>query len=125
MKVITVRSQIRDVAERWKALYRRQGKWAVTMGSDMGRLYEALKALNPETATADDVAMIIGNKSWAGPLECHNCGEEFDAVVEVGQEPDYDSHTARLCHNCLRHALALLKADEIRGHVQHDGEPHA
>lgn len=39
---------------------------------------------------------------------CHGCGRSVAAVARVGEEPDYESSTARLCRDCLLAALALL-----------------
>lgn len=102
-EVITLRSQVRTVADRWADQYRYWDHDAekVAIGA-------ALRALDPETATPDDVAIIIGNRSWACPTECDGCGEAFDAVVRVGEEPDY--RTCVLCIGCVRAALAALEA---------------
>jgi len=115
MKVIDERYKVRGVAEHWKAQYFRNGKWGNTVTGDCGEIYAKLAALDPETAVAADVAKIIGNNSWAGPDNCHECGETVPRTVQVGQEPDYDSHTAQLCEDCLRHALALLRAPQHSG----------
>lgn len=111
MKIIDERHQVRGVAEHWKSQYRRDGQWMTGMYGDAGEVYEKLVALDPETATGKDVAKIIGNNSWAGPADCHECGEAVARTVEIGQEPDYESHTAQLCEGCLRKALALITGD--------------
>ena len=67
----------------------------------------ALDALG-ECPTPDSVNAAIGNKSWTSPPSCDGCGADADRIVRVGQEPDYDSHTAHLCEACLREALTLL-----------------
>jgi len=67
-----------------------------------------LKALDPATATADQVNEIIGNKYWAGPTMCDECGTQSYDIVQLGEPPDYESRTACICRNCLVNALALL-----------------
>ena len=44
-------------------------------------------------------------RTWSS---CHGCGRSVAAVARVGEEPDYESSTARLCRDCLLAALALL-----------------
>jgi len=109
MKLITIRSQIIEVADRWDAQYpiSRYGDNPNTKA-----VSEKLRSIDLSTATTADVESIIGNCSWAGPRECDECNLSFDVVVELGDEPDYDSNTVRLCVGCLYRALEL--ADGIK-----------
>lgn len=100
MKVITIRSQIREVAGRWRATY-----GAGQYGADKVAILKKLEALDPENATAEEVADIIGNRSWAQPQPCDECKDAFGLVVQVGAEPDYESNTACLCVPCLEKAV--------------------
>lgn len=110
MRIIDERHQVKGIAARWKAQYIDQigNNWAFSDGSKAVDIYEQLLALNDDTATAQDVAAIIGNNSWAGPTACHECGQTVARTVEIGQPPDYDSHTAQVCEACLRKALVLI-----------------
>jgi hypothetical protein len=45
-------------------------------------------------------------------FECDGCGKHKDALVQVGEEEDYDSATCRLCAACLKKALALFQNKE-------------
>jgi len=103
MRVITIRSQIREVAQRWNEVYAdgRHGENKIAIG-------KKLAALDAETATAEEVAEIIGNDSWARPQECNECGHEFDIVIEVGEDPGYGSDSVILCMRCLSTAFAAL-----------------
>lgn len=47
--------------------------------------------------------------------ECGSCNEPSPIIVEIGNEPDYDSSTAYVCETCLRDALALIEAEKSRG----------
>ena len=105
MKLITIRSQIIEVADKWDAQY-------PTPNSKSKAVSEKLRAMDPATATAADVESIIGNCSWARPRECDECGLSFDVVIEVGDDTDYESNTVRLCVGCLYRALEL--ADGIK-----------
>ena len=107
MKLITERTQIREVASRWRLQYPESGKY----GKDPTKqaIANSLSALNVETATADDVFAIIGNTSWCEPQKCNECGDVFDVVIQVGEEPDYESRTATLCIDCLRKAIDTIE----------------
>lgn len=106
MKLITERTQVREVAKRWANSYPENGPY----GRDPQKqaITKALAALDVETATAADVAAIIGNDSWCCPQKCHECGAVVDVAVQVGEEPDYESNTATLCFACVENALALM-----------------
>ena len=105
MRIINERTDVACVAERWRAQYPPGSK---TARGPTDPIYEALKSLDPATATATDVEKIIGNRSWAGVYSCHECNADVTEVVELGQEPDYESHTAQICHSCLIKAVSLI-----------------
>lgn len=115
MKLINARVEIREVSAKWKAQYCHQGKWSTTLNGDTQRIYDKLAQLNVETATPAQVEKIIGNNSWAGDQSCDECGEKVKAVIQLGDEPDYESHTAEVCADCLRKALALMSPVEKSG----------
>jgi hypothetical protein len=103
-RLLTVRQCIRTVAERWR--YQYPGPQNVQ--GTRGDTWRALQALDVETATAEDVAQIIGNDSWTS-IKCNACGrDDCEMAVEVGELPDYETMTATLCAGCLRDALDLL-----------------
>ena len=102
MKLITQRDLIRDVSAAWDDQYKHWFADAENMA-----ISERLAALDLEVATAGDVAEIIGNTSWTR-LKCHECGnEDINAVIQVGQEPDYESCTAGLCFDCVAKAADM------------------
>lgn len=70
------------------------------------------KAKLRDGMTADELdAADNGNpRAEQNRLTCDACGCTPDALARVGQEPDYDSATAKLCAACLREALALVEA---------------
>ena len=105
MKLITIRSQILEVANRWKAQYV-GGKHEQ---ADKIAIYANLLKLDLATCSAETVAATIGNDSWACAQECYECGGHFDAVLQIGQEPDYESATTYLCHGCIASANALME----------------
>ena len=103
MTVITERQLIRHVAKAWATQYAGS---ADTEKQEIGR---HLAALNGKTASADQVAQIIGNRSWT-QLRCDECGQMVPWVVQVGEEDDYESRTATLCRACVRQAAKLIRA---------------
>lgn len=104
LRRIDERSQVAGVAARWRAQYP-PGSTTITGSTDT--IYHKLLALDPNAATAKDVAEIIGNRAWAGADQCDECKQEKDVLIELGQEPDYESSTAKVCEDCLRKALAM------------------
>lgn len=115
MKLTTQRDTIRAVASRWRQQYepftddRPMFSWRTGVTSpplNKKQIAEKLDDLDGETATPEDVAAIIGNESWTR-LTCDECGKDTDAVLTVGQEPDYESHTASLCRSCVERASSI------------------
>lgn len=111
MRVLDEREQVKEAITNWIANYGLEG----TYGADRrGRLVgRELLALDKDTATAADVAEIIGNSSWATPRQCGECRVLTWGIVEIGEKPDYDSGTAYLCFNCLQSAIDLLYSHEL------------
>lgn len=104
MKLITRRDRILVVAKAWKQQYPRPEP-------DKRRTQECLDALDLSTVHGDVVDEVIGNGSWTR-LECNECGEDVQAVVEVGQPPDYESSTAQICGPCLKKASKLIRCGQ-------------
>ncbi len=113
MKHLNERAQVRAVAAAWRRQYPPNSDY-MTVDGNPDDVLHALEALDVETATAKDVAKIIGNGSWVEPKECHECSVTSWNVVQVGQEPDYESATAQICGKCLRKALALIGKSQKR-----------
>lgn len=127
MKVLSERNQVRVVADQWKKQYSRecneeykekqqQGIYNPFTGEtypigEKKKIYEKLCALDKETATAEDVAKIIGNDSWVKPWECGECGKASWQVAEVGEDANYESYTAYVCLDCLKKAVDLLQQE--------------
>jgi hypothetical protein len=93
MRVISARNDLRTVAERWMKQYPEGA------GDDKRAIGQKLAALNPETATPQEVAAIIGNTSWVG-FKCDDCGKGAFLGLEVG---DYEhGSTVKICPDCVR-----------------------
>ena len=110
MKLINERMKIKEAITSFQVAWG-SGSYGTDMrGVSVGA---ELAKLNPETVSKGEVDALIGNKSWTRVENCSECGAEAVAVVELGEEPDYDSMTAFVCESCLRKALDLItKGDE-------------
>jgi hypothetical protein len=70
---------------------------------------EVLKQLQSEDPLTEARANeIIGNESWTSN-KCNECNKDLLAVVELGEDPDIESRTARICLDCLNKAVDLFK----------------
>jgi hypothetical protein len=107
MKALSERNQVRNVLSAWVKQYGTRTRQRP--GANFETLAK-LEALDTETATAADVAAIIGNTTWVRPQTCDECRAVTWQAVQVGEEPDYESATAIICVHCLRAALNLLGA---------------
>ena len=97
MIAITRLSLAKETAKRWKIQY----------GTDKYDVYKKLVSLG-DSPNPDQVDAIIGNGSWTRVPHCSECSSEGEAIViQVGETPDYDSHTAYLCSDCIRDALSI------------------
>ena len=86
-------------------------------GDERGRdVAGELRALDPGTATVDQVNEILG-RDMVYRLECNECGEVAEALVQIGEEPNYETNTAYVCRACLERALRLV-TEGISRHEQ-------
>lgn len=100
MKLITKEAVIKEVPRRWKETYFLGGIWKY--GEDKERIYNNLV----KAKTEEEINTIIGNTSWVD-IKCNECGKYVTEVVQLGEEPDYESYTADICFECLQKALSL------------------
>lgn len=95
----------KTAAERWKAQYCPKGRWregVLVYGRTKEEIYNGLVTLGPNP-DPNDVNATIGNSSWTS-CRCDECGGNFEEVLLIGDEPDYDSRTVTVCVNCVMHA---------------------
>jgi hypothetical protein len=98
MKLITRQSKANEAAGHWQYGAR-----------ERENIYNALIALG-DSPNPDDVDRVIGNKSWTEVGECDECRKASEALIMLGEEPDYDSHTAYICINCLQSAMIKINS---------------
>lgn len=109
MRLITIASNAAEAAQRWKQQYfvERTGEWKSCF-TDPELVHRKLIALG-DSPPPEAVDAIIGNSSWTRlDTQCGECGQRTDPIIQIGQEPDYESHTAYVCRDCLKAALDLL-----------------
>jgi hypothetical protein len=103
-------NQPRLVAERWRRAYHRDdGRWLANRLSNASDIYNNLIALGTDP-TPDDIALVIGNKSWTH-LSCEACPGEFLELAQL--RPESDCHTFRLCRGCLTRGLAVYNKESL------------
>ncbi len=105
MKVTTRQSAAAEAPQRWDEQYANFPDIDGTKATIARELKKLGKSPDP-----DAIDRIIGNDSWTH-LTCNECGDSVDAVVQVGQEPDYESATAELCIKCVKAAVELLESE--------------
>lgn len=113
MRVITRKSLAAGVAELWRKQYYLPYRDVWSYGEGKRETWEALVALGPNPLPCD-VNSIIGNSSWTC-CKCDECGSHVEAVIEVGQDPGYESSTARLCFSCTSKAWRAMFLQNSNG----------
>lgn len=104
MKIITQRTIIQGVANRWAEQYC-GSEYRLRSGKSVVDVLNELRALDLNTATAQEVAAITGNDSWTRLPRCDECSSDMvSAIIVLGAIPDYDSHTAWVCKTCVEKA---------------------
>jgi hypothetical protein len=104
MLVVSRKTKAAAAVARWEYQYRGSGR--LFDGRKPADILKRLKALgdNPDP---DAVDAAIGGEGWTCRPQCDECGEANDVVIQLGQEPDYESATASICPACLKKALEL------------------
>ena len=72
------------------------------------RVTRELAALCFDERTPARINAIIGNDSWT-TNKCDECEKDYDVLVRIGDEPDYDARRLDICHDCLSKAADMAK----------------
>lgn len=102
MRLINTRQLVLSVAARWAQRYPLR-----LPGTYEAQVFQALLALDLNTATPADVAAIVGTDTWTIVL-CDQCRTWVSCAIEVGAELDAESRTAVLCQACCTDAYACI-----------------
>ena len=103
------RNQIRKIVKKWEYSINNPC-WGIAVWSKekQNEILNELKTLNLETCSSHDIKEITG-RDEIQQCECDHCGEYSWDTLLIGQEPDYDSSTARVCLSCLEEAVKFIK----------------
>ena len=101
MRLVSRQALAHEAPRRWAEQY------SNTKNKGHQKIRIELMSLAAEKITPEAINAVIGNQSWTR-VTCDECGAEPECVVEIGQEPDYESSTAHVCLDCLQSAVALL-----------------
>ena len=109
MRVITKRSLIATVADRFRETHQRRGEWMLSgEGKDAPSIYAQLAAL-PPSSSEDAVAAIIGDGRYTENI-CDECGEDCEVTVLLGEEIHHPTDMMAICLDCLKQARRLADA---------------
>ncbi len=102
IKVVTPRDLILTAADRWykqfsAAIENPTEDFILYSTDNKKTIYYKLKALNKETATAEDVEAIIGNKSWSWPA-CNVCFGLTKATICFDLD---EEESIQICKYCF------------------------
>jgi len=100
-----VASNPAGVAERWREQYFQGGEW-LRHKPWAAAVYEQLCDLG-ERPTAEQVATVVGNKSWSY-LSCDVTGEYVESAIQIGTE--FGGAGVTVSRKGLHQCLALLNA---------------
>lgn len=105
MELITERSRIKTVAERWDAVY--GPEFRPTAGGSSKEKSEKLHALNLSKVSANTVNKIIGNDTWTR-IVCDECLKPVTKVA-VLYNPGDKSAVFEICESCATKVKTLFK----------------
>jgi hypothetical protein len=103
MKLVTARDKIRAAADQWKARYLQAGEWESARDREV---YERLRSLDVESATAEEVTAIVGSPLWT-EYTCDECGARVNEVIEFGGA-SWGGRPCGICRPCLARARLLV-----------------
>lgn len=106
MKLLTSQILAEGAAQAWARQYGR--------GDDEEKVatQKRLDAMDRASISPQAVNNIIGNNLWTQLPNCDECQIAAAVLVEIGEEPDYESATAHVCLRCLKAAVKLASQGE-------------
>ena len=111
MELITKRSLIQSVAERYRLAHTRRGRWLPSQdGRQPEEVYAQLQAL-PADASEADVIAIIGDDRYTANI-CDECHQDREMVVLMAIEIHHPTDAVAICPICLGQAQRLVKEAE-------------
>ena len=101
MYIVTKKSKIKASIESFFVSYTRYGpdKRASPPFYTRER-YNRMITLDPETCTVLEFEKALGTTNWT-ENRCTECRKDFDELIHIGDEPDYEACYVRVCKGCL------------------------
>lgn len=109
-QLITRQYLANNAAKRWKVQYA-NSEQIFKNNKISTDIYDQLIGLGP-TPNPDDVDKIIGSSSWTQVPNCEQCDKEVGAVIEVGEQPGWDSRTCYLCKECITNLYNFIQGSK-------------
>lgn len=109
MHIVTIRDVIKADVPQFIGYWERNGADGEALwkrGWTHRQIIDALKALDLDTCTREELNAVYGNERVR--FQCDECGVESEALVHIGDEPDYEVRYLRLCRDCLGVAFRLI-----------------
>lgn len=114
MQLLTERGMVRRFISEFFPKKVEQHGWGIYFWSkDKQReLLSLVQQLDPETASADDINEILGQR-YLQPDVCTECKTKTWDLVQLGENPEdnSESYTASVCLSCLEKACEQIKAN--------------
>lgn len=107
MRLINTRQLVLSVAARWAQRYPLR-----LPGTYEAQVFQALLALDLNTATVADVEALVGTDTWT-TIVCDQCRRRVSCAIEVGAELDAESRTAVLCRACCTDAYTCITGEGL------------
>ena len=107
-RLLTRRNVILAVRDRFWEQYRNYTpKHLFRNELSVAQIDARLAELDLKTCTHIEVEAAMGGLRWVDHA-CDGCSKNFDILVRMGDEPDYETRWQDLCRDCLADALALI-----------------
>lgn len=114
--IITTRTKIRELPERYAYQYANKYGMLVGAGPTAGEVLAKLHALDRETATVEDLSKIAAYLPGWVEIRCGSCHMSVPSAIIVGDlnSDDHEAAEITLCRRCLDEAVTV--ADKGRSH---------
>lgn len=70
--------------------------------------FNKISKLVPETCSVEEFETALGFRHWTWN-RCDECGEDFEVILHIGDDVDYDARWQCLCAGCLMKAVKVLE----------------
>lgn len=115
MRIVNRREAIKLAIENFISTYSRYDRNSTmtwTKGKPLSYFLDRVAALDAESCSVENLnaALDKDGSTW-GRNECDQCGGDFENIIRIGDEPEYDERWQDLCVSCLKDAIEMLRAN--------------